>query len=476
MSQTDCTDASPIPNQCHCDKHRPIPARRLNDLQIECWLRRYDRRPYNTLLLNRRLFELHYHRQPDHDDFCAITAFLCGDNTDAKRAPHPIERFELIYVPLPSPASDVCERLLRRVAMMTHASLCHVDLQPDHLRILLTASSAPSLIGLRSLRLSGNPFGGEHAAVLREFLLHNRTIAYLDIGYCSINAVQLATIADGMLHCVSLRAIDLSRLVPLHSAHSVDATGMALVLAQLMWPRGKLYEVHAKHNAMDGHDIAPIIECLERCSNLVYLDLGSNRLGARGMRDLVEALQRSPCLIGLDVSCNGIGEHGGLAIAHGLSATRIRYLDIGRNGIPAAVMRLLLNTLRKSHPVRILNVVGNEFDYQVGGVLRRMLDARVLMLDGVDVRTTYDADEDAFRVVPCENRRSGYNYRYMRVQPFLRPYDVAPNLMWHDENRQQLLVNGLFVDAIYVDAAGRVYALDRNGEKTSIDDTEIYNF
>lgn len=448
---------------CQCEIHRDKPYKPLSLLLLQCWQRQHDRRPYNTLLLNRIAFEKTYHRTPDERDYRILSEFLTSPQQ------HTIDQFELNYMPLP--ALSHCDRMLRSLAQMTHVSLCHVDMRSHHLSTLLHGQPCTLL----SLRLSGNRFNMQHAQVLRTFLLENQTLAYLDIGYCSICPVLLATVADGMLHCTSLRAIDLCRVVQSHDVTQADAEKIALIFAQLMWSN-RLREVHFKHNGFDGHDIVPMAECLERCRNLVYMDLGANRLGAHGMKVLFDALRLAPHLIGLDVSNNEVGEYGGLEIAHGLPFTKIRYLDIGRNSIPADAMRLILCTLKKSHPVRIFNIIGNHFDYTVGSVLRRQLDARILLLDAVDVKTTYDADAKGFRIVPDPNDRAQYNQRYFRVQPFLRRFDAEPNLLWHDFNRRQLLVNGLFLDAIFVNDTGAVYSLDEWGKQTELTDTKVYNF
>lgn len=444
---------------CVCPAHRKVAYRPLTLLLLECWQRKNDQRPYNTLMLNRIQFDSAFHRTLNNHDYEVLIAFL----SEGK-----IDNFELIYMPLPPVA--VCHGLLRILANLTHVSLCHVDIDPAHLATLLEKPCA-----FISLRLSGNAFTQEHANVLQTFLIENNTIAYLDVGYCSIDPITFATISDGIHNCRSLRAIDVSRVVQCNATHMMDASKIAGIIAIILWSN-TIYEFHGKHLNMDGHDIVPIVECLNRCENLVYLDLGSNRIGADGTKFVFEAIKSTPHLIGLDISNNNLGHHGGLEISNHLAFTQIRYLDIGYNAINASAMEQILQTIKKSVPLRIFNIIGNKFDYQVGRVLRRALDARVLLLNSVDVKTTFDVDEGGFRIVPAENDRSRYNYRYMRVQPFIRKYDVAPNLLWHDVNKRKLLVNALFIDPIFVDLSGRVYTIDQRGKRTKSENTEIYNF
>lgn len=447
---------------CTCERHRSKPYRKLTLLQLDCWQRKYDKRPYNALLLNRKSFQGTFHRIMDVHDFEALVKFL---------AERHIRNFELNYMSMPSDVY-ILEAMVIALANMLNVSLCNVFLPVDALKLLSTQSNKCTI---QSLRLSGNELNREHATYLNKFLINNLTIRYLDIGFCSIDHILFAIIGDGILNSKSLRAIDISRIVPCHSVHNTDASKIAVLLSTLMWSR-QLSEVHAKHCDFDGHDILPIVECINRCTNLTYLDLGSNKIGAHGSCALMEAIRNAPYLIGLDISNNNIGEKGGESIAHNLPLTHIRFLDIGYNGIEEKVMRFILCTIKKSYPLRILNIVGNKFDYSGGGILKKELDAKVLLLDSIDVTVTYDSTENGFRIVPDANFRSQYNYRYHRVVPFHRIYDVAPNLTWHDENKRKLLVNGLYIDPIFVDNNGRVFSLDKYGNKTKPECTKIHNF
>jgi len=237
-----------------------------------------------------------------------------------------------------------------------------------------------------------------------------------------------------------------------------------------------LQEVHFKHCFLDQHDMIPIAEYLQLPLQLVYLDLGSNKIGADGAITIFKALKHTPHLIGLDISNNNIGHYGGESIAHLLPYTYLRYLDIGRNKITADIMELILKTIKKPHHIRILNIVDNDFDYAVGKVLHRQTEAYVLLLQSIDVCVTYDEDADGFRIVPRYNDNAEYNYRYHRVTPFYRPNDNTPNLRWHNVMRCELLVNGLFIDPIFLDQNGRVYRINQFGDIIEPEIHKIYNF
>lgn len=449
---------------CSCDRHSMAPPqRKLTVLLLNCWQRKFDRRPYRALLLNRKHFEETYNRQMNANDFDVLLQFLSENDN--------VQTLELNYMPLPSQIN--LQSLALALARLRHVILCHVSLPADALKWLSVVTTTECKI--ESLRLNGNEISQKHATFLRDFLLKCQSIVYLDVGHCGLNHTSWAIVADGILNCPNLQAIDVSGIQPCHSHHVTDIAKITLTLSIVMW-QNRLCEVHCKHCGLDGHDILSIADALEHCTRLVYLDLGSNRIGAYGIEAIFKAQLRAPHLIGLDVSNNQLGDSGGYIVAHNLPSTRLRYLDIGRNGIGAEVMQLILCTIKKPHQMRILNVTGNHFDYEVGEVLKRLSDAKVLLLHSIDVTTTYDSDEQGFRVVPVVNERAEYNYRYHRVVPFHRRYDSAPNLRWHDSESRRLLVNGMFIDPIFVDMTGNTFTMDAKGNFTRPEGTKLDNF
>lgn len=444
---------------CICPIHIKSIQRKLTSLMLECWQREYDHRPYNTILLHRKHFECAMHRTMNNKDFEILQQFLHQHN-------HHIDNFELIYMPMPTQEYEENLMTILCQYMMINVSLCHLNLSSNALSVL--AKNA-TICNITTLRLSGNPFTREHADNLRLFLLHTNVLQYLDIGYCSIDHDNFAIIADGMLNCVSIKAIDISHIVPMNFFHIIDCKKISIIIAILL-SRNRLQECHLKHFQFDGHDIVPLTEYLNYRCNLKYLDLGSNNIGAHGIEVLFNALKNTQ-LIGLDISNNKIGDNGGRIIAHCLSETRIRYLDIGRNCITVNAMTLILHAIKKTFPIRILNVVGNEFDdVDVGTILNRQMNAKVLLLHSIDVTTTFDDDMNGFRIVPRYNDKCEYNLRYNRVMPFYRKFDVTETFrLWsltiesRQKNERKLMVNCMFIDPIFVDKFGKVFQIDRNG-------------
>lgn len=447
---------------CTCSIHiKPI-QRKLTSLMLECWQRDYDHRPYNTLLLHRKHFECAMHRIMNNKDFEILQQFL------HQHQQH-INNFELIYMPMPTQEYEENLMTILCQYMMINVSLCHINLSSNALTVLAKNATA---CNITTLRLSGNAFVKEHVEQLRLFLLSSKLLQYLDIGYCSLDHRTFPIIADGILNCMTLKAIDISHsIIPMNYLNIVDCTKIAIIIAIIL-NQNHLQEIHLKHFQFDGHDIVPITEYLynNRC-NLKYLDLGSNNIGAHGVEILFHALKNTQ-LIGLDISNNKIGEIGGIIIAHCLPQTRIRYLDIGRNDITTSAMTLILQTIKKPFPIRILNVIGNRFDnVDVAEILHRQINAKILVLHSIDVQTTFDDDLNGFRIVPKYNDKCEYNLRYNRVLPFYRKFDVSETFrLWsltmeseRQRNDRKLLVNCVFIDPIFVDKCGNVYEIDRNG-------------
>lgn len=462
-----CTEKLIYAPPCQCPAHTIPIQRKLTPLILDCWQRQYNHRPYSTLLLHRKQFECAMHRTMTIEDIETLQQFL--------HQRHNIDNFELIYMPMPN--GKCAENLITTICQqkLINVSLCHLDLSANAISILANAADT---CAITTLRLSGNPFNSaEHADALHLFLLKTKTLRYLDIGYCAIDHEKLATIADGLLHCNPLKALDISHIVPLSSDNIIDVPKIATIIAILL-SRKRLEEIHLKHCHFDGHDMIPMAEYFGLSHNVVYVNLGSNNIGAHGIETVLKAFTTSNSIIGLDISNNQIGDSGGTAIAHYLPQTKIRYLDIGRNGITSKAMAFILCTIKKSFPIRIFNVVGNHFDNDVGAILERQINAKVLLLHSIDVTTTFDEDMNGFRIVPRYNDKCEYNQRYNRVMPFYRKYDVSGTAMlwWHTPqmDERKLLVNGLFIDPIYVDKCGKVYEIDRNGNILLDKELELY--
>lgn len=391
--------------RCQCPAHNPAASKKLTELILDCWQREYDVRPFGNLVIHRKFFEERLHHCFGKKDMEVLLAFL------AKRK---ILNLELLYISLPLDA-EMAEVFIDRLRGVTWLSLVNVDLPAKLIELL---AGRVEELQIKLLRLTGNCLTNIQAEHLRCFVKYSGVLQYLDVGFCCLDEVRFATIADGVYNSKSLKGVDMSRL-ELHSRlGAIDETKISTIISMLVW-KGTLVEVHFKGCFFDCHCMEPISEYIVNNSAILYLDLGSNKIGPKGASILLKAIVASKKLIGLDLSYNQLGSHGGEIVAHCLPKTKIRFLDLSYNGISTEATHLIFSTIKKSTPIRILNIAGNYFSSEVGRMLYRQIGAGVLLLETIDVDVIYDNKLDEFHVVPQPNSAAKYNERYHRTaNPF----------------------------------------------------------
>lgn len=366
---------------CICEKHAPKPYVELTSIMLadgqKCLQTRF------SLVAND--FRDQMNRLPTTEDWKIITDFIQA---------HQVKDLNIRYIDIPQHVDINFDQL-------QYVSLISVSLPTATLQII-----TKNLL-IKQLRLCGNTLSNDDAFYLRQFMVSNKVLECLDVGWCGLDPARFAMIADGVINCPSLDALDMSR--PIGQLDKI-ASIIAIIIQ-----RSNLTEAHFEHCNLGCHDIIPICEYLVggKSSKLRYLDLGSNRLGSLGTDLLFGALKQSSELLGLDISNNQAGSDGGESIARCLPFTKIKHLDIARNGIPPRVIESILRSTRKPYKVNVLKMAGNVFDYGVGELLRRLIFGGVFSTDSLDVDVTYDKDVDGFRVVPVHSKTSGIGPYYL---------------------------------------------------------------
>lgn len=410
-------------------------------------------RPYDTLVINRKHLLEKLGRALDQNDVDVIEKFVKS---------HQIKQFEISYCD----CGDLCLKQL--LVSMDHLTiLCLINVNISSLNLGHCLSNAGQFT-LKVIRLTGNHLSNKHCNHLHKFLIENRYLQYLDIGFCGLTHSKLAVILDGVYHSKSLKGLDISRILPEHEFAEVDTEKICVLIAILL-NQNKLEELHVKHCGFNGYDIEPILEYIELQNCLKYLDVGSNNIGPMGAEKLMTAIcngvSRGNNLTGLDMSNNKIGKDGGEAFVRTFQYTKIRYLDIGSNEIPSYVMLHFLDTIRKPYDVKILNIYGNELDHQCGKILNRYLRSNTFLLNSVDVDVTFDPDTKRYLVVPQKNIKWSHNERYHRVFPFHQNFEWTLAKKWKQNPcLKEKCGTGAFVDPILVDESGQMYDLKKNGE------------
>lgn len=235
--------------------------------------------------------------------------------------------------------------------------------------------------------------------MLREFLLVNKTLQTLNVSYCNLTQFNFATIADGVYKSPSMRNFHVNRL--LGGGLTLDSEKITSIVGSLLM-QNKLVELSMQLCELTAQDMEIFEEYLsqQKCT-LRKLSLAHNLISARGAFSLMRGISRGGGLELLDIRSNSIGPHGGKAVAKHFSAClALQHLYLDDNKIDAIAINAILTTLKKRCRLRRLQIVGNQYDSRTAMILRRLLDAEVLLQEEIDMTYTYDEALGDYRVLP----------------------------------------------------------------------------
>lgn len=453
------------PQECQCEKHKPKPCRELTPLLLDVWIRRTDTRPYKNLLLSGKEFERYYHRRPAACDIRVIAQFL--------RDRPGIECVELIYMNIATEYFPLLFQLCmdRKVACFSNTNVTAKGLEclPVHV----------DHAQMEVLRLNGVRLTSRHVKPLCEFVEHSKTLKYLDVGDCDLTPTTFSRIADAVWKSKSLKIINMSRIVPMSNKSVIDSSQIVPLIAILI-KQTNLTEVHFQRCCLKCADMVPIAEylCEKKPIPLQFLDLGSNNIGPKGVSILFTALKSARYntnLIGLNLGSNILGEHGAEYISRMLPFTKIRYLDITYNNIPAVAIELILWSIKKPCCINILNVAGNHYSSDVGKILFRQINAEVLIANSIDLWVAYYENFDCYCVTSRTNVKANTQQRYYRITPYYRRFDIIFNKEFINvfEATDALRFRGMFIDPVISDCCDNVLNFDANDHTTPQDRQEI---
>lgn len=226
----------------------------LTALKLQLWQREQGfKRPYDSVRLSRELIQRKLGRSTLSDaDIEVLSKFLTST---------PQKTVEIRFLSCCSSAN-----LFQSFRGLQSITLQSVDLSFNDLNCLLECVGCQ----LKSLGLPGNAFSEAHAEVLRQFLVHNRTLKFLDVSWC-LNHHTLAVVADGVYKSKSLIGLDVSHLTVV-----VDGRKIAALIAILVGKK-QLQELYLRSCGLD--DLRPLNEYLEQPNPLQVLDVSNNSLG-----------------------------------------------------------------------------------------------------------------------------------------------------------------------------------------------------
>ncbi|CAD6998649.1 unnamed protein product [Ceratitis capitata] len=376
-----------------CEKYRPCEqswvgrsGRPLTSLLLDCWQREYDKRPYRMFRFNIVDFEERMQRKFHAVyDFLIIVSFL-------KKRPLCTARLTGIHL-LPY-EHEVIHSFVESLAKIRR-----IELRLMHLPTIFfeQLGNKFALMNVKELILEGTILTSPDIKALHILIAESQTLRHLNVANCSVTQYDFPLLADGVHKSSSMRSFVCNRLIG--KRLSLDTTKIAHIVSSLIW-QNKLEELEMQKCELQAQDMEIISEYLKATgSKMRKLNFAYNSIGSDGAEYLFRAIILSNSLTHINIGGNKLGKHGGRTVAMFLSSCYfLIYINITWNDICSDVMNLILTTLKKSVKFHRIEIYGNKFDEKSANILRRLLDAGVVLQDEIDVTPVYDEIVTDYRV------------------------------------------------------------------------------
>ncbi|TDG51748.1 hypothetical protein AWZ03_001808 [Drosophila navojoa] len=371
-----------------CPPAARIKGRLFTVLLLYCWQREYDKRPYENFQFRRLDFEERMNRRYHCiRDFRTIVNFLLQCQ---------MHSVSIWSVGLSNWDARLLQDFVLSLQFVRQIELKLMRL--PHEFFVMLRLKAPKM-KLKELSLEGTPLTSDDARMLREFLLASKTLHTLNVCCCSLTQYNFADVADGVYKSASVRCFHVSRL--LGGGLTLDTEKMISIVGSLMMQH-KLTELTLQLCEFVAQDMETIAEYLQsKYCTLRKLNVANNLISTDGAMFLMRGASKGISLEVLDISGNCIGSHGGEWVAMYFSACKmLQYLYLNNNEIGAAAVNLILLALKKPCRMKRLQLYGNKFDGRTAMILRRLLDAEVVLQEEIDISYTYDEALQDYRVIP----------------------------------------------------------------------------
>ena len=226
-------------------------------------------------------------------------------------------------------------------------------------------------VNLHTLILHSNNIGPDGAQVLKQVLLHCRSLRCLDLFRTSIGDSGAVALAEGLQDHTSLLKLRLgysgitldgitSLIHVIRCNHLLDfeisgcsiGSGVATLVDVMCADTLQILEVGKNGLNLDG--TASLSVGLKSCRQLVNLGISHNNIGPHGMSSLAEGLQYCTNLQALDLSYNKITSDGIGAIVYVMKHCRyLRKLNLGFNSIKVDDAAVLINGWQHRNTITI---------------------------------------------------------------------------------------------------------------------------
>lgn len=269
-------------------------------------------------------------------------------------------------------------------------NLMHCDITAVGMKYL----SSCNYLCLQKCRLNGNKMGSLGAKFIARLIQQCESLRYIDIAETDQTLESIESILIVVEHS-KLNGMNISRVIPSSFYSKYNTTIVADDLSVVLKMNHSLTELVIQKIGFDGHEIDILLSGLKINPNLQLINLGCNSMGDYGAELLAEWLKTRPNLRALDISANSIRSLGARALSFGLPLSKIRYFNISYNHIEDWGLTDLLDSIKKSHQMRILFLWGNKIGITACKRVERMLASGVLQQDYIDVKI-YEVDDKLY--------------------------------------------------------------------------------
>ena len=205
-----------------------------------------------------------------------------------------------------------------------------------------------SWVNLHTLKLCFNYTGSDGAQVLSIVLVHCKNLRYLDLSWNRFCDSGCLSLAEGLKNHTNLLELKLG------GYNHITSEGIAAMIPVIK--RNHLQHLELSNCGIGSDDVAALVDvtCADR---LQTLELRRNRLCLVCAMILSDGLQRCRQLMELDISYNSIGPCGMACLAEGLKCCRqLVKLDISSNDIGSYGLSFLADGLQHCINLRVLKL------------------------------------------------------------------------------------------------------------------------
>ncbi|XP_033210485.1 uncharacterized protein LOC117168790 isoform X2 [Belonocnema kinseyi] len=307
----------------------------------------------------------------------------------------------------------------------------------------------PESLKLRMLRLNGNKFGVESSKKVALFLAKNQYLKHLDVAEVDqtiSSLVYYTTVLrfDQDQYSKTLKILDISRPNPGYMCN-FDSAHWATLIGSMLKFNETLVELHLQKFGFSCHDIELMLTDAKYNKTLHLLDLNENNIGDYGVEIFSDWFTEKPALRGLLLSHNIVTNNGA------------RMLDLSHNRIDDAGAIDILNSIKKSSPMRHLRLFGNRIKHPTAKIVERMLLSGVLVQENLDLKPYKVDGELNFAHYPADH----YKQRYYNVPSYSYPKPLRiPFIKNVFKGMEKPKVNFKYVDP--VPTVSRRSKIDKN--------------